>query len=139
MMKWLDTYSVKVAAFDDQHKQLFRLIDNLEQAMRSGQAKAKMASTLDELLKYTKTHFSVEEQYLVKISYPDLAAHRLEHQKFVRKIEDSYREFNAGSLNLSIGLMNFLNSWLLDHILKTDQKYSVFMTQTGKVQVPVSV
>lgn len=128
MVTWTEKYSVKVARFDDQHKQLFRLIDELHQGMKNRQVKEKMGGILNELLKYTKSHFAQEEQALLAIGYPDLACHCAEHKKFTSKIEEMINDFSCGVAGISIELMEFLNKWLANHILQTDHAYVPMMT-----------
>ena len=39
-----------------------------------------------ELSTYTLTHFRAEEEVLRKAGYPGLAAHQVEHQKFIAQV-----------------------------------------------------
>ena len=128
MVAWTEVYSVKVTKFDDQHKKLFRLIDDLHQEMKSGQAKAKLGGILSELVKYTKSHFAEEEQAMMAIGYPDFGSHRAEHQKFVQKMDDLSRDCKDGVAGISVELMEFLNKWLASHIMYTDRAYIPMMT-----------
>ena len=138
IMPWSETYSVKVSAFDEQHKRLFRLIDELSEAMKVGQGQSRLSSVVTELLRYTETHFSVEEKHLAKINYPDLTAHKAEHQKYIQKIKDTEQELKSGKIGMSVGVLTFLNDWLQNHIKKTDMKYSTYMAANGKLQIPVT-
>jgi hemerythrin-like metal-binding protein len=133
LVEWSEKFSVKVPTFDAQHKQLFKLIDQLHQAMRTGQSKAQMSGILGELVKYTKTHFAIEEKELLAISYPEFGAHVAEHQMFTRKIDEFAANFACGVAGISVELMEFLNNWLVQHICRTDQKYSELMVQKSRI------
>jgi hemerythrin len=127
MVPWTDAYSVKVPEFDQQHRQLFRLVDDLHQAMKAGQSKQNLEKILSALIRYTDMHFTAEEQAMMSANYKDFAAHRTEHNKLKTKVIAFQKEFEAGTAGISVGLMEFLNDWLVSHILKTDQQYSAVL------------
>jgi hemerythrin len=131
LLKWDPSYSVKVHKCDEDHKKLFSLINNLHQAMLAGQGASKVQPIVKELADYTKYHFSAEEAMLEKTKYPELNVHRAEHQSFVKKVEQFQQDLAAGKLVPSISVSNFLNDWLVNHIQKTDQKYSAHLNANG--------
>ena len=69
---WNDSYSVGVKAFDEQHKKLFALVDDLHEAMVAGKARTITGQILNEMVEYTRQHFSAEEKMLQKYDYPGL-------------------------------------------------------------------
>jgi|SRR3954463_6525111 hemerythrin len=127
MVPWTDDYSVKVPEFDQHHRQLFRLVDDLHQAMKAGQGKQSMAKILNELIRYTEMHFAAEESALIGANYKEFSAHQAEHDKLRARVGAFQKDFASGSAGLSIGLMEFLNDWLVNHIIKTDQRYSAVL------------
>ncbi len=73
-IEWNDTtYSVGVRQFDDEHKELVRLINELHAAMKSGRGRDVMGPTLNSLTRYVKLHFSREETIMGQHGYPGLA------------------------------------------------------------------
>lgn len=132
LLEWSDKFSVKVPTFDAQHKQLFRLIEQLHEAMKTGQSKARMSGILGELGNYTKTHFALEERELLAIGYPEFGVHAAEHRKFTNKIDELSANFASGVAGISVELMEFLNNWLVQHICAVDQKYSEMMVQKSR-------
>ncbi|MFA4860696.1 MAG: bacteriohemerythrin [Methanoregula sp.] len=130
-MTWNDELSVKVKEIDDQHKKLIGLINCLHDAMKGGQGKQVMESTLQELASYTVYHFQAEEKYMQKFSYPGYHAHKLKHDAFVKKVSDFQKDFEAGRLGLSLELMNFLKEWVTTHIMDTDRQYSATFVKAG--------
>jgi hemerythrin len=129
LMSWMNTYSVNVVQFDAQHKQLFGLINGLHDAMAKGHGNDVMAKTLDELILYTKSHFQAEEKLLQAKGYPELAAHKAQHDKFTAQIVQFQKDFSEGKLTVTVQLMNFLRDWLVHHILETDKRYGKFLQQ----------
>ena len=129
--QWNETYSVKVDAMDAQHQQLFGIIRELFTAMRSGHGKAVAGEVLERLIDYTGNHFAAEEQLMEKHGYPQLAAHRVEHRNLENKVRAFKKEFDAGSIAITLELMTFLQNWLTNHVQTVDQQYGVYLNSRG--------
>ncbi|SMC22961.1 hemerythrin-like metal-binding domain protein [Desulfacinum hydrothermale DSM 13146] len=124
VMVWTDEYSVGDFDLDRQHKRLFALVNQLAHAMRQGQGKKVLEPIVGELVDYTQTHFEDEERAMERCGYPDLAAHRETHAKFVQKVQEVVDKFQKGEVGLSFEVLEFLETWLKKHILGTDCQYA---------------
>ncbi|MCP4155241.1 MAG: hemerythrin family protein [bacterium] len=133
IFKWDDNYSVKVIEMDRQHKKLVDLINRLHDAMKSGQANEVQKGILQEMIKYTKSHFADEEKYLEKHNYPGMKEQKRQHELFVEELRGFVQDYKDGKLMLSLDIMNFLKDWLLNHILKVDKKYTDFLKEKGVI------
>ncbi len=131
LMEWNDSYSVKNAAMDKQHKGLFDLINKLHAAMGQGKGKDTLPEIFDDLVRYTQTHFTAEETILQKYNYPDLAAHKRQHADLIRQVSELQKQYQAGDFSASMKTGEFLKKWLIEHIQGTDQKYGSFLHQKG--------
>ncbi len=131
LITWDDSLSVKVSLFDNQHKKLVDLINTLNDAMRDGKGKEVLEPIIKELVNYAVMHFSAEESYFKKYGYAGASQHIAEHRAFVNEVEKFKKEFEAGSVGLSVKVMSFLSNWLKSHIMGTDKKYSDFFNQHG--------
>jgi len=131
IMEWSPTFSVKVKKFDDQHKKLVELVNQLHDAMKAGQGNAMLGVVLQSLINYTATHFKDEEQMMQANGYPDLARHKSEHEKLVKQVLDLQQKFLAGGSVLTMTVMSFLKDWLVTHIQGEDKKYGVFFNAKG--------
>jgi hemerythrin len=131
IMTWSEALSVNIKEIDDQHKKLVDLINQLHAAMLKGEGKIVVGPILSELTAYTVYHFKTEEGYMERFAYPNTQAHRLEHQRFVKKVGEFKAAYDAGSIGLSNEVMHFLADWLKDHILVTDKKFGPFFNSKG--------
>ena len=129
---WNDSYSVSVAAMDNQHKKIFDLINQLHNAMSTGKGKEIIGSVLEEMLNYTKTHFTAEEKVLEKYNYPGLAEQKKQHAIYIQKVTEMQEKAKSGTLTLSLEASQFLKDWLLNHILVIDKKYAEFLNTKGE-------
>jgi hemerythrin-like metal-binding protein len=130
LVKWDPSFSVKITVCDDHHKKLFAIINTLHDAMLAGQGATMLDPIVKELLDYTRFHFSAEAALLEKAAYPSLAAHRIEHQRFINKV-DEFRQDITNRKGSSVPVLAFLKDWLSSHIKKTDQRYSDHMNSHG--------
>jgi hemerythrin len=128
---WKDSYSVEIESIDDDHKGLFRIINQLFDAISHGKSKENLSEFLVQLLDYTKTHFKREEMYFSTTNYPDFFEHRLQHEFFIEKIEDLKKQFDRGDQQISVKLISFLSDWLTNHILVSDKRYMIHLKNHG--------
>lgn len=130
-LNWDDSLSVGVRSLDQQHQKLIDMINQLHDAMKERKAKEQLSSIIKGLVDYTTRHFADEERYFDKFNYPDAAAHKQDHQKFVKEVQDFKTKFEKENLALSIQIMNFLKDWLVKHIKGADQKYKKCFADNG--------
>ena len=90
-------YSVKVKQFDNDHKRLFALINDLHDAMMTGKGAQVIQRVIRQLAEYTKYHFSGEEALLERTKYASLEPHRVQHREFVSKVEQFERDLKRRS------------------------------------------
>lgn len=121
--RWTDEMSVRSKEIDQQHKQLVAILNELYQAFMNKEHTEKIGSIIGRLSDYTKYHFNTEEKYFNAFFYDDRENHFKEHQDFKDKVNEFTQKYHANSGALTYDIMNFLRSWLLNHIMKTDKKY----------------
>jgi len=121
---WDDSYSVGIDTFDREHKQLVKILNELHSAMQSGQSQTVLRKVLDELLRYTATHFAHEERVMEACKYSKLDLHKRQHANLTAQVEEYMAEVNSGRSLISVKLMRFLKEWLSSHILGDDKLYT---------------
>ncbi len=123
LVDWSESLSVKVELFDNQHKELLFIINELHIALIDGKSSKIMSSLLQDLVHYTQTHFSEEEAYFDKLEYPGADEHKRQHQEFVKKVMGFNNDYLNGKSTLSLDVMEYLVNWFMQHIQRTDQEY----------------
>lgn len=131
LVAWDSSYSVKVSKCDKDHQQLFSLLNDLHDAMLVGKGSQVVERVISELADYTKFHFEREEALLEKTNYAALAEHRAEHRTFVEKVERFQQDLKAGDMSQAIPIATFIKDWLVNHIKRTDFKYSAHLNAKG--------
>ena len=74
-VEWEDKYSVGIKKIDNQHKKLIEIINRLYYS-RGNRPHTVLGKTIQELIEYTKTHFTDEERLMRENGYPDYQAHK---------------------------------------------------------------
>jgi hemerythrin-like metal-binding protein len=129
---WSDNlYSVKVFRFDDAHKKLFSIMAKFNDAVQAFKGQKVLKDVLEELLEYTKTHFSDEEELMQRHGYTGIYEQQIQHKAFIDKVQDYINKQGSGELVLSNEVMDFLEKWLINHIQQIDKKYSDFFNAKG--------
>lgn len=115
LLTWKESYTIGHPTIDSQHKELFTIINDLENCFDQDTVKI----TILHLYRYTREHFAAEERLMKKVNYPNLAEHRALHEELIEELNEIVeKKFNALS-NLT-KLQEFLYKWLVDHILTRD-------------------
>jgi len=131
MFEWDDKYSVGIKSIDNQHREIFVLLNKLLEAIKMGHASDVTIQIIQELERYAVNHFQKEEYFFQRFNYQGSAEHITEHQNFIKKIAVLKSELNSGKMILTIELLNFLRDWIEHHILVIDKKYSACFRQNG--------
>ena len=121
-IEWTPDLSVHVKKIDDQHKKLFDIINQIYELSDFEKTKEKLDKVLNELIEYTRVHFSTEEKYFEKCNYPGTEEHIAEHMKLIEQVLDFKRRFDNDEDIIS-EFLDFIKSWLDDHLKTMDQKY----------------
>jgi hemerythrin len=132
-------YSIGIPEMDAQHARWIKLIEEFravgsEHLLEQPGINAA-AHALDELLKYTRSHFASEEQFIAARHYPDIEAHKKRHRELeavLAKLLDETRAHKVSGTPLKLNL--FATVWLLEHIMGEDNKYARFIL--GKPPLP---
>ena len=128
---WTEKFSVGVKSIDDQHKELFNLLNNFYAGFEKQTPQNKLLSLIKPLADYASMHFAIEEGYMKRCEYPELKEHQLEHQRFIDKVRDYETRHLNGKLIVTIEITNFIRDWLTNHIMVVDKKYSNFLIKKG--------
>lgn len=127
-IEWKSDMSVGHPELDRDHQRLIGILNNLGVNMELGNRNI-VEFILDDLTHYVQEHFRREERHLESIGFPELVRHRAIHEGISGRIEDAkWQYFQGFSATLQHQLLAFLTTWLNNHILVEDMRYSVHRT-----------
>ncbi len=126
-MDWIDDYTIGVPAIDNQHKQLVKTITRLQNALTTPHLKTQISKTLKFIVDYSQHHFHDEEEFMATIGYPNLDTQKALHKKLIKEVRGILIQLkNKEPVNAN-DLINFLMTWLSNHILEEDAKIGQYI------------
>lgn len=121
---WSEKYRLGVEAIDKQHRQLFDLIANLNRLIAAQAGVVEVRAALAQFVRWAEIHFASEQTLLEVTGYPDLAAHIVEHEAFLKALARNVELVASRPLAVTeTKIAGLLTSWLQKHILENDRAY----------------
>ncbi|MDD2366617.1 MAG: bacteriohemerythrin [Desulfuromonadaceae bacterium] len=130
-LEWDASFTTSVSKYDEQHKVLFNMVNDLADAMQQKKSKEAVGRVLNGLAEYTINHFADEERSFAQSHYPEEAQHKALHKKLLDQVTELIRKFNAGEPLIAQDVINFLQDWLINHIKGVDKRYGPHLNQNG--------
>ena len=125
--EWASDMEIDGGPIDADHQQLVTLVNQLHTATTSGTGQEVVEQILNELIAYTVGHLQREEHLMESMQFPNLAPHRIGHEKFMQKIHALKAKYDAGSISVASQLSTVLRDWLSLHIRRSDKEIKVFL------------
>ncbi|MBN1407045.1 MAG: hemerythrin family protein [Calditrichaceae bacterium] len=127
VISWRTRYSMNIESIDNQHKEIFGIINNYINCILKGFGKLKTKYILDELIQSCRDHFEHEEGLMHQNEYPGLYSHKHTHKYFINELLDIRNKIDNNPFPISISTGDFIRKWTINHILTSDKAYSIFM------------
>lgn len=127
---WSEILSVGVEEIDEDHRKMIDLFNVLNQAILSQQAQEYLTAVLEELINCTIWHFSHEERLMIKHQFPEYDVHKKEHRDLIAAVKELQHDLLYSGGQLTEDQIQYLERWLTQHILTTDQKLGHWLTDS---------
>jgi methyl-accepting chemotaxis protein/hemerythrin len=128
---WNDSFAGGIQTFDEDHKRLFRLVNELHDSVDAGAQEGELRRALSELIRYTMRHFQAEETAMKGFSYPGLDEHHEQHEQLTQQVLAFVHQYGTGKATIGVSLLTFLQDWLTHHVLEADHRMSDFLRERG--------
>jgi hemerythrin len=132
LIQWDDSYSVKNSTIDEQHKKLFRLINEFGESVNSKPNGESISKLLKGLKEYVVFHFKTEEMYLRLSNFPNFEVHKKEHEKFIEKVIDIEQKHLNGVLPEPAKIVAFLTAWITYHVKESDGAFASYIVDVDE-------
>ena len=129
---WDTRFETGVCEIDDQHSVLVHTLNEANLTLKHETSVQAIDQLLQDLLAYALYHFETEEGLMQAHDYASYDAqtaslHVQQHRQFAQQVVALRQHLDAtGDLDRD-ALLGFLNGWLQEHILGTDQKLGAFL------------
>ncbi|MDE2594203.1 MAG: hemerythrin family protein [Burkholderiales bacterium] len=126
--EWADDLCIDHGPIDADHRRLVGLVNELHTATSDGSGHSVVDHVLHELVDYTRAHLRREERLMESVHYPDFAAHKANHDRFILRIQGLQAKFEAGSITVASQLSTVLRDWLSIHIRREDKAFKPYIS-----------
>jgi len=129
---------VGIAEINKQHLRLasyavdFSLIvDELSTREPTNQDWRRIDALFSKIMRFVETHFSQEEELMIRHGYPEYEAHKKLHDKFSQQMIKMQADINNRNIKFKKKMSSLLWDWLYHHINEVDYKYREFFLSKG--------
>ena len=132
-IEWDPSLETGNGTIDAQHKQLFRLVNDLRDACVEGRERSATDQVLAALTDYVSSHFAAEQSLMASAGYPvdRMLAHIQAHTDLAAQAAEIAGQHQRGELTTVLPLAEFLVEWLRTHIRHTDREFVSWLRESA--------
>lgn len=130
-LKWDEKYAVGIAEFDEQHKKIMEMLNQLLDAVKHEGTIEKSGDIVNKLIAYASEHFGTEEAAMKEHDYPYLKKHHDEHNVIKSKLSDLHKKCVEGDTLHTMEILKFITHWMDNHLKDVDMNYGPFLVAKG--------
>ena len=119
--RWTKSNTVFIPELDGEHKTVFRIAGELQQALEAGAGTAELEPRLTELMEHCEAHFEREERLMRESVCPSYEWHKGQHNTARKSFRTFLPEIRQGNREALGMLLEFLAGWLRNHMALTDR------------------
>jgi hemerythrin-like metal-binding protein len=116
LMPWSEEKNLGIYTIDRQHREFYRMINALNDAMAVGKGSSVAAHILSRLLPAVRTHFEEEQRALEQINASACGERRRRHFRQLEEMENFLRDKSPDDPSAVIDLLYFMHGLLENHI-----------------------
>jgi hemerythrin-like metal-binding protein len=119
--KWTKAHAIFLPEIDAEHRNIFRMAEELHQAVRASAEAARLLELARPLAVAIEEHFAHEERLMRSVACPDAVWHKTQHDAARKKIGPLLGELETGEAVAAAEFIEFLARWLRDHMSLPDR------------------
>ncbi|MBF0469855.1 MAG: hemerythrin family protein [Gammaproteobacteria bacterium] len=135
-IEWGKEYETGIDDIDEQHMILVHTLNDIADKINYYNSVEMLEEVTQDLLSYALYHFETEETLMLGHGYHEKVpeegeTHLEQHRAFSKKVVDVREQLKQGTSIPAQDIIDFLNQWLNNHILKTDKKLGKFLSDSA--------
>ena len=111
---------------DEQHALFLSMLTDLAAQIEAGHHRQGVLDAFQGLRLYADGHFSDEEDLMDARGYPQLPAHRVQHDAFRGMVAEFENRLGEGVGLVSLETLEYLGGWFIRHIRDEDLRFAAF-------------
>jgi hemerythrin len=127
-IEWDDISIVNHSTIDREHKKMVDDTNKIHIYLTTNKTE-KANKLLLKIVDDLKKHFEVEEALMLKSKIPQYISHKLEHERFYKKIKDILTRIEAGKETLTLDHLKVVKTWFFNHLDFKDRPLANFLNE----------
>ena len=125
MKVWKKNWNFGIPSIDSEHINIVKAINALEEFLGENRIRLDIQKLVLALNQFAKIHFPHEESLMKQVGFELYEKHRKEHEVFLEKLQEFETQVAEESDSKAVcqKFMDYLEEWLVYHILASDRKY----------------
>lgn len=121
-MKWRNEYIIGIEPIDEQHKTLFKLVEDFQAVLDDGKGERTYDLLLGTLDAYARCHFGIEEECMMQRHCPVAEKNKKAHAELIETLSAFQNRYCSSGYNHEDAsrLVDILEQWLAKHICRID-------------------
>ena len=115
-------FKIGVPFVDAQHEEMLKILFKLEKAVKEGRDEQEFSGIVEELVEYTRYHFSQEEQYMLDKGLPNYENHKRHHDNYTERILELQQKHLEDKKAMSEELIDIMKDWSISHVYNMDKR-----------------
>ena len=132
-LAWQDSFCCGDPLIDSQHQSLFRISNELLEAILLTRPSAEVSAIIARLLDDVSQHFCDEELILEAAGFPGMTQHVAEHAKLLARGLELAERFKAATLTVGDVFQFLAYEVVMLHMLEADRAYFPFIDKAEAV------
>jgi hemerythrin-like metal-binding protein len=124
-------HNTGIAELDRHHAELLEIARRLHDSVQAEESEAKIDALLEELIERTRAHFEYEEALMKSYGFPDLEAHKAEHDELLSCLAGLRDARGDGCHPRFEEEIDASDDWTLIHVREKDVPLGAFLRSKG--------
>lgn len=138
LFKWTNAHAAYVPEIDAEHRNIYRIGDELQQAATSGSGQERIQAAATSLIAALEEHFTHEERLMRSSHYPILNWHKQQHDGARRRMRQYLAAVEREEAGAALMMAEYLSHWIKDHACLTDMMLAAYLRNHGRLQAMAS-
>ena len=124
MLHWRKAFRSSIRIIDEDHVQLFRLLNDIEAHgnLRRDTDVVGVNRSIDALLAYCLEHFAREERLMGQLGYPEAPAHAGKHTFLRESFIEALHPLVAGEISVAT-FLRVVRGQFVNHFMRDDYQF----------------
>ena len=129
-IEFTDKEILNIKKVDMQHAKFAELLNKLHQQL-GAKFEGETNRLLIDLKGTLREHFDTEEELMKEHKYVNFFSHKLEHDRFYKKVDEYLDLISGGKTKLDLEFLKSCRRWFFNHFELNDKKCAEHLISQG--------